>query len=76
MAAKFKVGDEVEVPKMMAGVQAWWVGKAATVRAVFGDTSMYEVLFHDGQDFAFIEEDNLAPLSQSSATSSAPASSR
>jgi hypothetical protein len=74
MAAKFKVGDEVAVPRMMAGVQAWWVGKRATVRAVLED-GMYEVLFHDGQDFAFIDENNLAPLSQpSSSSSSAPAS--
>ena len=67
MAAKFKVGDQVEVPEMMPGVQSWWVGKAATVRAVFEDTAMYEVLFHDAQDFAFIEEDKLAPLKQASA---------
>ena len=66
MAAKFKVGDQVEVPKMMPGVQSWWVGKPATVRAVFEDTAMYEVLFHDAQDFAFIEEDNLQPLKQAS----------
>ena len=76
MAAEFKVGDQVEVPKLMPGVQDWWVGKPATVRAVFEDTGMYEVLFHDAQDFAFIEEDHLAPLSQSSATGSAPASGR
>ncbi len=69
MAAKFKVGDQVEVPNMMPGVQAWWVGKPATIRAVFEDTGMYEVLFHDGQDFAFVEEDHLVPLSQSSGAS-------
>jgi hypothetical protein len=64
MAAKFKVGDLVEVPTMKHGIPAWWVGKPATVRAVFEDTSLYEVLFHDGQDFAFIEEDKLAPLEE------------
>ena len=62
MAAKYKVGDQVEVPNMMPGVQSWWVKKPATVRAVFEDTAMYEVLFHDGQDFAFIEEGNLVLL--------------
>jgi len=66
MAARFKVGDQVEVPEMKPGVQSWWVGKAATVRAVFEDTAMYEVLFHDAQDFAFIEEDKLQPLKQPS----------
>jgi hypothetical protein len=70
MAAKFKIGDQVEVPKMMPGVQEWWVGKPATVRAILED-GMYEVLFHDAQDFAFIEEGHLAPLDQSS---NAPAS--
>ena len=69
MAAKFHVGDEVEVPKLMPGVQSWWVGKPATVRAVFEDTGLYEVLFHDAQDFAFIEEDHLAPRRQASAGS-------
>ena len=67
MAAKFKVGDRVEVPKMLPGVQSWWVGKAATVRAVFEDTGLYEVLFHDAQDFAFIEEHQLAPLKEATA---------
>ena len=61
MAAKFKVGDLVEVPSSAQGVQEWWVGKPATVRAVFEDTALYEVLFHDAQDFAFIEEDKLVP---------------
>jgi hypothetical protein len=64
MAAKFKVGDQVEVPREGPGVQSWWVRKPATVRAVFEDTGMYEVLFHDAQDFAFIEEADLAPLQQ------------
>ena len=73
MAAKFKVADEVEVPRMMPGVQAWWVGKRATVRAVLEDGT-YEVLFHDGQDFAFIDEANLAPFSQSNASGSVPTS--
>ena len=67
MAAKFKVGDQVEVPKEGPGVQSWWVGKPATVRAVFEDTGLYEVLFHDAQDFAFIEEDKLAALKEPSA---------
>jgi len=61
MAAKFKVGDIVEVPDAMPGVQSWWVKKPASVRAVLGD-GMYEVLFHDGQDFAFIEEEKLVLL--------------
>jgi hypothetical protein len=65
MAAKFKVGDLVEVPQMMPGIRSWWVGKTATVRAVFEDTAMYEVLFHDAQDFAFIEEDKLVPAKES-----------
>ena len=73
MAAKFKVGDEVQVPRMTADVQAWWVGKQATVRAVL-EGDMYEVLFHDGQDFAFIDEENLAPWSSTGSTSSVPAS--
>ena len=68
MAAKFKVGEEVQVPVMAPGVQSWWVGKAATVRAVL-DGGLYEVLFHDGQDFAFIEEDKLAPLSEAKSAS-------
>lgn len=76
MAAKFKVGDEVHVPRMMPGVQDWWVGKPATVRAVFEDTGMYEVLFHDAQDFAFVEEDHLAPLSGTNAAGSAPSPGR
>ena len=58
MAAKFKTGDVVEVPDAMPGVQSWWIKKPATVRAVLED-GVYEVLFHDGQDFAFIEEDKL-----------------
>ena len=61
MAAKFKLGDVVEVPDAMAGVQSWWVKKPATVRAVL-EGGMYEVLFHDGQDFAFIEEEKLVLL--------------
>jgi hypothetical protein len=64
MAAKFKVGDVVEVPEMKPGIRSWWVGKTATVRAVFEDTGLYEVLFHDGQDFAFIEEDKLEPAKE------------
>ena len=63
MAAKFKLGDVVEVPDTMAGVQSWWVKKPATVRAVL-EGGMYEVLFHDGQDFAFIEEEKLVLLQE------------
>jgi hypothetical protein len=63
MAAKFKLGDVVEVPDAMPGVQSWWIKKPATVRAVLDD-GMYEVLFHDGQDFAFIEEEKLVLLQQ------------
>jgi hypothetical protein len=55
VAAKFKVGDKVKVPEDMPEARAWWRGKDATVRAVLED-SMYEVLFDDAQDFAFIEE--------------------
>jgi len=69
MAAKFKVGDLVEVPEMKPGVQSWWIGKPATVRAVLDeDTGLYEVLFHDAQDFAFIEEDKLVPSKAPSAS--------
>jgi hypothetical protein len=56
MVAKFKVGDQVQVPADMAAAVSWWRGKGGTVRAVFEDTSMYEVLFDDAEDFAFIEE--------------------
>jgi hypothetical protein len=58
--AKFNVGDEVIVPEEKEGTQDWWVGKPAIVRAVFEDMGMYEVLFEDAQDFAFIEEKFLA----------------
>jgi len=63
MAAKFKVGDKVVVPEGTLGARSWWLGKAATVRAVFEDTQLYEVLFDDAADFAFIEENLLAPAS-------------
>jgi hypothetical protein len=63
MAAKFKLGDVVEVPDAMPGVQSWWIKKPATVRAVL-DGGVYEVLFHDGQDFAFIEEEKLVLLQE------------
>jgi hypothetical protein len=63
MAAKFNLGDVVEVPDAMPGVQSWWIKKPATVRAVL-DGGMYEVLFHDGQDFAFIEEEKLVLLQE------------
>ena len=63
MAAKFKVGDKVVVPEGTPGARSWWLGKVATVRAVFEDTQLYEVLFDDAADFAFIEENLLAPAS-------------
>jgi len=62
MAAKFKVGDKVKVPEGTQGARSWWIEKDATVRAVFEDTQMYEVLFEDAADFAFIEEHLLAPV--------------
>jgi hypothetical protein len=65
MAPKFKVGDKVQVPEDMPEARSWWRGKEATVRAVFEDTALYEVLFDDAQDFAFIEERMLAPWGES-----------
>jgi hypothetical protein len=59
--AKFKVGDPVIVPEGK-GTREWWVGKPAVIRAVLEDNGMYEVLFEDAQDFAFIEEDQLELL--------------
>lgn len=59
MAAKFKIRDVVKVPNGTPGAKPWWMDKEASVRAVFEDTAMYEVLFHDGEDFDFIEEDKL-----------------
>jgi hypothetical protein len=56
VAAKFKVGDKVKVPENMEDARAWWRGKDATVRAVLEDSALYEVLFDDAQDFAFVEE--------------------
>jgi hypothetical protein len=56
VAAKFKVGDKVKVPEDMQEARSWWRGKDATVRAVLEDSALYEVLFDDAQDFAFIEE--------------------
>jgi hypothetical protein len=61
MAPKFKAGDKVKVPENMEGARSWWRGKDATVRAVFEDTAMYEVIFDDAEDFAFIEERMLVP---------------
>jgi len=61
MAARFKVGDKVIVPEGTQGARTWWLGKPATVRAVFEDTKLYEVLFDDAADFAFIEEHQLVP---------------
>ena len=66
MALKFKVGDKVKVPQGTAGARTWWVEKPATVRATFEEGPMYEVLFDEAEDFAFIEERMLAPVSQSS----------
>jgi hypothetical protein len=65
MAMKFKVGDKVKVPQGTEGTQAWWWEKQATVRAVLEESALYEVLFDDAYDFAFIEEHKLAPASQS-----------
>ena len=62
MPSKFKVGDTVKVPEKAQGAKSWWLGKEATVRAVFEESALYEVLFHDAQDFAFIEEALLAPV--------------
>jgi hypothetical protein len=59
MAAKYKIGDVVKVPSDTPGAKSWWMDKDATVRAVFEETGMYEVLFMDAQDFDFIEEDKL-----------------
>jgi uncharacterized protein YodC (DUF2158 family) len=59
MAAKYKIGDVVKVPGGTPGAKSWWMDKDATVRAVFEETGMYEVLFMDAQDFDFIEEDKL-----------------
>ena len=66
MPAKFKVGEVVKVSEDMPGTKSWWRGKEATVRAVFEDTAMYEVLFNDAQDFDFIEERMLASVKESS----------
>jgi hypothetical protein len=68
MAAKYKVGDVVVVPATADGAKSWWIGKEATVRAVLDDGGMYEVLFHDGQDFDFIEEEKLAPVAATPAS--------
>jgi hypothetical protein len=64
MAAKFKVGDEVIVPEGKSATREWWVGKPAVIRAVFEDTGLYEVLFEDAQDFAFIEEQFLESVQE------------
>ena len=62
MAPKFKVGDTVKVSEGAEGAKAWWFGKEATIRAVLDDEPVsYEVLFHDAQDFDFIEEAMLVP---------------
>jgi hypothetical protein len=65
VAPRFKIGDKVRVPENMQEARSWWRGKDATVRAVFEDTAMYEVLFDDAEDFAFIEERMLAPAGES-----------
>ena len=64
MPAKFKVGDEVIVPEGMKGARSWWVGKPTVIRVVFENAGLYEVLFQDAEDFAFIEEHLLVPLGQ------------
>lgn len=56
MPSKFRIGDKVKVPQGTQGSRAWWWGKEATVRVVLEDGSLYEVLFDDALDFAFIEE--------------------
>jgi hypothetical protein len=65
MAAKFKVGDEVIVLEGTQGARSWWVGIPTVVRVVFEDAGLYEVLFQDAEDSAFIEEDLLVALGQS-----------
>jgi hypothetical protein len=65
MPAKFKVGDKVTVPEGTEDAQEWWWGKEATVRAILEDGTMYEVLFTDAEDFAFIEERLLEPAARS-----------
>ena len=65
MPAKFKVGDKVVVPAGTKGARPWWVGKPTVVRAVFEDLGLYEVLFQDAEDFAFIQEHLLARLGKS-----------
>jgi hypothetical protein len=66
MTAKFKIGDKVIVLEGTRGARSWWVGKPTVVRVVFEDIGLYEVLFQDAEDFAFIEEHLLAPLGQPS----------
>ena len=65
MAPKFKVGDKVKVPEGMQAAKSWWWGKEATVRAVLEESALYEVLFDEAEDFAFVEEHMLTPVSQS-----------
>ena len=62
MEGKFKVGDKVKVPQGTEGALSWWLEKPATVRAVVAESELYEVLFDDAYDFAFIEEKMLAPV--------------
>ena len=66
MTAKFKVGDKVMVPEGAPGARSWWVGKPSIVRAVIEDAGLYEVLFQDAEDFAFVEEGLLVSLGQAS----------
>ncbi len=61
--ARFKVGDRVIVPEGTPGARSWWTGKPTVIRVVFED-GLYEVLFQDAEDFAFIEEHLLQPLGQ------------
>lgn len=67
MQGKFKVGDKVKVPEGMQGAKSWWMEKPATVRAVL-EGGLYEVVFDDAQDFAFIEERMLASARQPDST--------
>ncbi len=64
MALKFKIGDKVKVSQGTPGSRVWWWGKESTVKAVLEDGSLYQVLFDDAQDWAFIEEHMLTRVMQ------------
>jgi hypothetical protein len=65
MALRFKVGDKVKVREDAPGARPWWLGKEATVRAVYEQDAFYEVLFDDAADFAFIEDPALTLVRES-----------